>query len=345
MVKFFYENLIFKTRRRMSKNNIFCFYIIGFLSFWFLNFVQAEELVVTTYLPSPHGVYNQVRNKRLALGDNYYDNSQYCWAGVCGTTISNVVDLLVEGKVGIGTVNPEALLDIVSSDSPTVTLQTKAAAWAIGTLDFAGWQVTDYNTINQILFRTTNGGGADMSAILNTKGGGSGDGRLEFQTKGGPGLPHTLKTQMSIDDDGRVGIGTTLPVHQLELSTDSAAKPTSGAWTIVSDKRLKKDIEPFNDGLNVLMKINPVKYRLNGKAGTPKDKEGISVIAQKMKDIAPYTVNSYNAKLEPTDKEETELLNFDSSPLTFVLINAIKEQQKQIDNLNSELDILMSYLN
>ena len=71
----------------------------------------------------------------------------------------------------------------------------------------------------------------------------------------------------------------------------------------------------------------------------------MSVIGQDVKDIAPYTIGTFKAKLESTDKQETELLNFDSSPFTFVMINAIKEQQKQIENLKLEIKKLKTQLN
>ena len=328
----------------MSKKKIILLLI---LLFKFSHFAQAQETItLNTYYPSPYGVYNELRAIKVAIGDNYYDQSQYCWAGTCGTTIDADADLVVEGKVAIGTEDPlNSTLAIFSPASPMLMIRTFTVGLPrTATLSLAGWQGVADEVINEIVFRTMNGGGATVAKILNKLGTGIEDGYLQFQTKGGPALPHTLKTHMTIDQDGNVGIGTTTPNYQLELSTDSAAKPTSGAWTIVSDKRLKKDIEPFNDGLNVLMKINPVKYRLNGKAGTPKDKEGISVIAQKMKDIAPYTVNSYKAKLNSTDKEETELLNFDSSPLTFVIINAVKEQQKQITLIKAEIEMLKSQI-
>ena len=48
----------------------------------------------------------------------------------------------------------------------------------------------------------------------------------------------------------------------------------------------------------------------------------------------------FTAKLESTDKDESELFNFDASPLTFVMINAIKEQQKQIEALQSKVRAL-----
>lgn len=139
------------------------------------------------------------------------------------------------------------------------------------------------------------------------------------------------------NSNGNVGIGVPAPTFQLQLSTDSAGKPTGGSWLVSSDRRVKKDITPFNDGLNVLMEMHPVRYRLNGKAGTPLDAEGISVIAQDIQPVAPYTIRSHRVKLEPTDAEETDLLEFDGSPLLFVMINAIKEQQAQIERLRADV--------
>jgi len=70
---------------------------------------------------------------------------------------------------------------------------------------------------------------------------------------------------------GNVGIGTTSPTAQLELSTDSAKKPTTNTWTIASDARIKTAIRPFTDGLQVIQEIRPVWYQYNGKAGFPAD--------------------------------------------------------------------------
>ncbi|MBI5203086.1 MAG: tail fiber domain-containing protein [Elusimicrobia bacterium] len=139
---------------------------------------------------------------------------------------------------------------------------------------------------------------------------------------------------------GNVGIGLTNPTHQLELASDSAAKPTSNTWTVVSDRRVKKDVRPFEDGVDVIRKIEPVRYRLNGKAGLPKDAEGIGILAEDIQKIAPYTVGVWKAKLEATDKNATSLLEFNSGPLTFVLINAIKEQQKEIEALRGRIELL-----
>jgi hypothetical protein len=137
---------------------------------------------------------------------------------------------------------------------------------------------------------------------------------------------------------GNLGIGKT-PAYRLELSTDSAGKPSSNTWTVVSDIRVKKDIRPFTDGLSIILKLEPKKFYYNGKAGFKSDKENIGFIAQDGIKTAPYLFGTYKTKLNETDKEETELLNYNGHPLSFILVNSIQEQQiiieKQQETINS----------
>ena len=78
-----------------------------------------------------------------------------------------------------------------------------------------------------------------------------------------------------------VGLGITGPTYQLQLSTDSAAKPGTNTWTVASDARIKTDIRPFTDGLNTILGINPVWYKYNGLGGFTADgKDNVGVIAQ-----------------------------------------------------------------
>jgi len=53
-----------------------------------------------------------LRAKRMAIGDNYYNPSSYCWEGSCTTSIDDNADLVVEGKVGIGVLKPEKELHV-----------------------------------------------------------------------------------------------------------------------------------------------------------------------------------------------------------------------------------------
>lgn len=71
--------------------------------------VFAENITLTTYYPSPYGIYHELRVKRTAIGDNYYNSSLYCWpGGPCAyPNIAANADLVVEGNVGIGTITPQ----------------------------------------------------------------------------------------------------------------------------------------------------------------------------------------------------------------------------------------------
>ncbi len=143
---------------------------------------------------------------------------------------------------------------------------------------------------------------------------------------------------------GKVGIGTTAPTHQLQLSTDDAAKTATTTWTVTSDARTKQDVAPFTDGLSVIERIDPVTFIYNGLAGTTKGLEGIGVIAQDMLNVAPYTIKTFKAKLNPSDAAETDIYDFNPHALFFVTINAIKEQQQEIESLKTQVKNLQSKL-
>ena len=135
---------------------------------------------------------------------------------------------------------------------------------------------------------------------------------------------------------GNVGIGTSSPSYQLQLGADSAAKPTSALWTIASDKRIKENIIPYSKGLQELLNINPVTYDYNGLGGFAKGKGGVGIIAQEIIDILPDSVSSIKGKLNETDEEEIDILNFNGHELIYVLINAIKELKAEIDELKNK---------
>lgn len=64
--------------------------------------------------------------------------------------------------------------------------------------------------------------------------------------------------------DGKTGFGSTMtaPNYQIEVGTDSAGKPgVGGLWTVVSDKRIKKDIVSADlDRCLDIVKTTPLKY-------------------------------------------------------------------------------------
>jgi len=145
-------------------------------------------------------------------------------------------------------------------------------------------------------------------------------------------------TELTIlDTSGFVGINTLTPSYTLEVN-GTAAKPGGGSWINSSDRRLKKNIQPYANGIETILKINPVSYQYNQLSGFDETKTHVGVIAQELQEAAPSMVTSYV-------KEERQFLAVDNSEMTYMLINAVKEQQKQIEELKKEIQLLKSTKN
>src|SRR5262249_46684107 len=71
--------------------------------------------------------------------------------------------------------------------------------------------------------------------------------------------------------------------------------------------------------------VHPVRYKYNGLAHTPDDgQEYIGVIAQELKEVAPFMVSSTDLKLHKSDTETTDVHHVDPNAFTYMLINAVK---------------------
>ncbi len=96
-----------------------------------LGYAQTnEQITLTTYYPSPQGSYVELRSKRLALGDNYLSPVAFCWPPTaCANVINGSADLVVEGRVGIGTITPTGALAVNSPVAlmGTITIFDEAA--------------------------------------------------------------------------------------------------------------------------------------------------------------------------------------------------------------------------
>lgn len=164
---------------------------------------------------------------------------------------------------------------------------------------------------------------------------------------------HDYLSTIELNDGGgtsglAINYGTSAS-YDLQMLNNSAAKPTSGSWTIASDKRLKTDIHPFKDGLEVLKQINPVYFKYNGKANTP-DEYGIGVLAQEVEGVAPYMVGSFEYIASSQDlPNKEEYLSYNPDALHYISLNAVKElaqiQDKMSETLTAVTDFGTATLN
>jgi hypothetical protein len=136
--------------------------------------------------------------------------------------------------------------------------------------------------------------------------------------------------RMRITTSGYIGIGTSTPSHQLELSQDSAAKPSTSTWQIISDPRTKQRSKPLAGGLEVINRLQPLEGEYNGAAGTTPGSRVVSLDPSIVREVLPHTVIARRGKLNPDDADETEILHFNPHELIFHLILAVQQLSKQL---------------
>jgi hypothetical protein len=161
------------------------------------------------------------------------------------------------------------------------------------------------------------------SGAIQLKTNNSSTGGIEFFTQGAE--------RMSINTSGA-----------LILVGSTAQKATGTTWSNPSDTRLKDNKKNYTKGLNELLQINVKTWEWNGKAGTTQGTTGIGVIADEIEVLLPNTVDTYKAKLNIDDTEETDVKRFDATEITWLLLNSIKEQQAIIEQLKTRLTALES---
>jgi hypothetical protein len=180
---------------------------------------------------------------------------------------------------------------------------------------------------------------------------------------------------MRITSAGNVGIGTTSPgaklqvtgatgtsyvgdfintsssgnVYGINVSIESNGNNTNswhfrgitqnvGSWFLYgngttsysSDRRLKKNIETTRDGyLEDLMNLRVVKYNWNVQEdGTPKE---LGLIAQEVEEVFPGLIQEHELDGVGVRK------NIKHSVVEFILIKAIQELKKQLDELKAKV--------
>ena len=168
------------------------------------------------------------------------------------------------------------------------------------------------------------------------------------------GCPSELNI-MTWERNGEIGVGTIAPTASLSVN-GIANKPGGGDWAVFSDRRLKKDVTDYNEGLDLIMKVHPVNFTYNEKyfalfgAGTTglTTKVYQGVIAQELQEISPDMVRTVNSQENNSSDADGgtpapkggEFLEVDPSKFTYALINSVQQQQQQIEAQQKEIENL-----
>jgi trimeric autotransporter adhesin len=106
---------------------------------------------------------------------------------------------------------------------------------------------------------------------------------------------------------------------------------STGAYSSVSDKRLKKLIEPIQYGLDDVLKFKPVSYFMENQ-NEDIDKRNLGFIAQDLEDIIPEIVNV------PSTSNAVYSLQYSS--IIPILIKAVQELNDKIISLKNTSNVM-----
>jgi archaeosine-15-forming tRNA-guanine transglycosylase len=249
------------------------------------------------------------------------------------------------GNVGIGTTAPASKLEVIGD--------TRAGNFGLNTDSVFRGGIYTYKGVS--------GSGTDYGVTIFAEGG-TGNGNIYFCPGG------SATRQVTITTDGKVGIGTTSPTHKFAIAgtshtfsvnphssgidihstgniaphyqtnftwytgaigsgTQRAALDSSGNLSISgtltesSALRYKENIVTLTSSLEKVLQMRGVSY--NKKDTGIKE---IGVIAEEMNEIVPDVVNK-------NDKGEIESVAY--GRLVAIFIEALKEQQKQIEEIKA----------
>ena len=134
---------------------------------------------------------------------------------------------------------------------------------------------------------------------------------------------------MRINSSGNVGIGTTAPDQKLSIQGDADKSAGGTSWGVFSDERLKDIKGGYSRGLSAVMGLRPVRfsYKKENALLLQSDSEIIGFSAQALQKVVPEAVT----------KSASGYLVVHSDPILWAMLNAIKEQQKEIEQLKGQI--------
>jgi hypothetical protein len=215
------------------------------------------------------------------------------------------VDVAASGNVGVGTASPGFHLHVQGTGIQTIAVES-----------------------------TQNGNNAQFAFIGKTAGGTAQQWLLgeNLATTGGAFeiFDNTAaQNRFFINTSGNVGIGTTAPDLKLSVSGDADKSVGGGSWQVFSDERLKNIKGNFNSGLKAVMQLQPIRYqyKLNNALGLQSETENVGFGAQSLQKVVPEAVT----------RNSNGYLMVNNDPILWTMLNAIKEQQKEIEQLKGQI--------
>ena len=139
--------------------------------------------------------------------------------------------------------------------------------------------------------------------------------------------------------NGDVGVNMAATSFTYNFQVNGSAGGNNG-WSVLSDERLKTNVTPITDALGLVKRLRGVRYqwraiedRAIGKELTLSDGPQIGLIAQEVAAVVPEAV------VVPA-KGSTTPYGLKSADLIPILVEAVKQQQAEIEQLRASLAAL-----
>jgi hypothetical protein len=242
---------------------------------------------------------------------------------------SNAITVLKNGNVGIATVNPTQKLEITGTNSKIFLNSSISNSVHFNTYGNAPPAFTTRsNGSKLILYPSISSTYVDFAIgiDINTFWYSIPSASSTFSYKFYAGTTELVR----ISGNGNVGIGASTPAYKLQIgNAGDGSQARANAWNLLSDARYKTNLVRVEDAIPMLESING--YYFNWNTGTDKSRQ-IGLLAQEVEVVLPEVVS----------KGEDGILSIDYGKLAPLLLEAIKEQQQQIEAGKQENNQLRS---
>jgi Chaperone of endosialidase len=247
------------------------------------------------------------------------------------------IDINASGNVGIGTASPSQVVDTVRSQNAASIIKMTnsntgvSSQSVIDALSDSAEIALQTHALARTVTRygVTVGGFAELNAV-------SGNGLLIGTfTNATPIIFGTNGAErLRILATGSVGIGTPTPDQVLSVNGDASKSLGGGSWQFFSDERLKNVEGRFNSGLKAVMQLQPIRYeyKADNALGLKSGQEQVGFTAQALQKVIPEAVS----------KNANGYLMVNNDPILWTMLNAIKEQQKEIAELKGQVQKLQA---
>ena len=242
-------------------------------------------------------------------------------------------------NVGIGTSSPDTTLDVtaggangvvINQDSNDATNSSRMF-FKNSSGTYSMYKVGDYLRVNSGATAGSSSGGTNLISI----GSNVGIGATNPATKLCVRSTATFNTSIEYDASTRLRIGVAgSGVATFTTDNNAACAFTKDVVAFAtSDKRLKDNIKPLDNAIDKVLKISGVEFDWNdtrdedGKPLHSYEGHDVGVIAQEIEEVLPEVVTTRDNGYKAVKYEK----------IVPLLIEAIKEQQVQIDELKTKI--------